>query len=259
MRSKDELDFSGKTLLVTGSGRNIGKAIILEFASRGANVIVNSRSNEEEANAAAAEAETLGARALVVMGNAADRSVVEAMKREADRAFGGVDMYVSNAARRLSKGFFDLTDEEWFRYLNQQLTASWYLARTFAPDMQAKKWGRIIHINGSDGWRGGWMRVPHSVGKGGLRTLTKSLAAGLGQYGITVNDVNPGFTGTVRDPATHPGMTEERKSQLREQIPIRRETSMEELAWVCALLCSPRSAALTGGVIHADGGWNMLG
>lgn len=259
MRTKDELDFSGKTLLVTGSGRNIGRAIVLEFASRGANVIVNARSNRDEAHSVASAAESLGAKALVVMGDAADPQVVQTMRSEADRVFGGVDMYVSNAARRLSKSFFDLTDDEWFRHLNQQLTASWYLSKALVSGMRAKNWGRIVHVNGSDGWRGGWQRIPHSVGKGGLRTLTKSLAAGLGQYGITVNDVNPGFAGTARDPETHPNMTETRMHELRQQIPIGRETSTEEVAWACAVLCSPRSAAITGSVIHVDGGWNRFG
>lgn len=70
--------------------------------------------------------------------------------------------------------------------------------------MRDRGWGRVIHINGEDGWLGGWSRIPHSVGKGGLRTLTKPLAHGLGQYGITVNDVSPGFIDTVRDMETHP-------------------------------------------------------
>jgi 3-oxoacyl-[acyl-carrier protein] reductase len=73
--------------------------------------------------------------------------------------------------------------------------------------MRDRGWGRVVHINGEDGWLGGWTRIPHSTGKGGLRTLTKSLAAGLGQYGITVNDVSPGFIDTIRDPQTHPEVT----------------------------------------------------
>jgi NAD(P)-dependent dehydrogenase (short-subunit alcohol dehydrogenase family) len=75
--------------------------------------------------------------------------------------------------------------------------------------MKVAGWGRIIHINGPDGYSGGWTRIPHSTAQGALRTLTKSLAAGLGEYGITVNDVNPGFMDTVRDYETHPGVTPE--------------------------------------------------
>src|SRR4051812_8214040 len=108
-----DLDFSGRTILVTGSGRNIGRAIVLEFATRGANVIVNARSNRDEAEAVRAEAQALGATALVVMGEASDPATIAAFKSQGEAAFGRVDIYVSNAARRLSKGFFETTDEEW--------------------------------------------------------------------------------------------------------------------------------------------------
>src|SRR5258706_16253040 len=204
-----DLDFTGKTILVTGSGRNIGRAIILEFAARGANVVINSRTNEQEARSVEKEAQALGARTLVVLGAAGDLETIEEMKRRAQDTFGRVDIYVSNAARRLHRSFFDTSNEGWHFFLNQQLTASWYLAKTFVPGMVEARWGRIIHINGPDGYSGGWMRVPHSTAKGALRTLTKSLAAGLGEYGITVNDINPGFMDTVRDYATHPGGTPE--------------------------------------------------
>jgi NAD(P)-dependent dehydrogenase (short-subunit alcohol dehydrogenase family) len=219
----DDFGIAGKTALVTGSGRNIGRAIVLELAGRGANVIVNTRSNEAEANAVAKEAEDLGARSLVVMGDAADKATVERMRTQAEKTFGGVDIYVSNAARRLHKDFFTITDEDWDHYLNQQLTASWYLAKAFVPGMRDRGWGRVVHINGEDGWLGGWSRIPHSVGKGGLRTLTKSLAHGLGQYGVTVNDVSPGFIETIRDAETHPG----RRSSSRAQrpSPVRSSTS----------------------------------
>src|SRR5262249_53225773 len=199
-----DLDFTGKTILVTGSGRNIGRAIILEFAARGANVIINSRTNEAEARSVEHAAQALGAKTLVVMGAAGELTTVEEMRRRAEATFGRVDIYISNAARRLHKTFFETTHEDWHFFLNQQLTASWYLAKAFVPGMIAARWGRIIHVNGPDGYSGGWTRIPHSTAKGALRTLTKSLAAGLGEYGITVNDVNPGFMDTVRDYATHP-------------------------------------------------------
>jgi 3-oxoacyl-[acyl-carrier protein] reductase len=255
----DDFGLAGKTALVTGSGRNIGRAIVLELAGRGANVIVNTRSNKAEADAVAKEAEALGARSLVVLGEAADKATVERMRTQAEEAFGGVDIYVSNAARRLYKDFFEITDEDWHYYLNQQLTASWYLAKAFVPGMRERGWGRVVHINGEDGWLGGWSRVPHSVGKGGLRTLTKSLAFGLGQYGITVNDLSPGFIDTIRDMDTHPELTEERTEGFLQAIPIRRQPTPEEMAWACAFLCSTRSAAITGAVIHVNGGQWMFG
>ena len=102
-----DLDFTGKTILVTGSGRNIGRAIVLEFAGRGANVIINARTNEAEARSVEREAQALGAKTLVVMGTAGELKTIEEMKRRAEDAFGRVDIYVSNAARRLHKTFFE--------------------------------------------------------------------------------------------------------------------------------------------------------
>ena len=96
-------------------------------------------------------------------------------------------------------------------------------------------------MNGPDGYRGGWTRAPHSSAKGALRTLTKSLAAGLGEYGITVNDINPGYTETIRDPATHPFLIgDENRRQTISRIPIGRGTKPEEIAFACRvpLLCS---------------------
>jgi len=255
----NELDFSGKTVVVTGSGRNIGRAILLEFAARGANVVVNARSNRADAEAVEQEARALGAKALVVMGDVSDLHTVEELQRQAEAAFGRVDISVSNAARRLTKDFFETTNEDWHSHLNQQLTASWYLAKAFVPGMRDAGWGRLIHIVGGDGWTGGWTRIPHSTAKGGLRTLTKSLAAGLGQYGITVNDVNPGFTETTRDPISQSRFTPEYTARRAQELPIRRQVKPEELAWACAFLASPRSAAITGSVIHVNGGSPMLG
>ena len=260
MATDKDLDFTGMTILVTGSGRNIGRAIILEFAARGANVIINARTNETEARSVEREAQALGAKTLVVMGTAGELSTIEDMKRRAEGAFGRVDIYVSNAARRLHKTFFETSNEDWHFFLNQQLTASWYLAKAFVPAMIKARWGRIIHVNGPDGYTGGWTRVPHSTAKGALRTLTKSLAAGLGEYGITVNDVNPGFMDTIRDYTTHPGRTPEYSAQrARERNPIKRQSRPDELAFAVAFLCSERAGAITGTAIHIDAGERMFG
>lgn len=255
-----DMTLEGRTALVTGSGRNIGRAVALEFADHGANIILNARSNKEEINEVAEEVRSRGVGAYVVLGDAAEKNTVTEFQRVAAQAKLDVDVYVSNAARRLHRDFFDTTDEDWHRYLNQQLTASWYLAKAFVPGMRDRGWGRAIHMNGPDGWRGGATRIPHSTAKGGLRAFTKSLAASVGRYGITVNDVNPGFNNTERDPETHPGITPERSAEIaRERIPIRRQPTPEEVAWACLFLASDRSGAVTGTAIHVDGGMWMLG
>jgi NAD(P)-dependent dehydrogenase (short-subunit alcohol dehydrogenase family) len=259
MPDGSELDFAGRTVLVTGSARNIGRAIVLEFAARGANVVVNARSNEREANAVAEEARSMGAEALVVMGDASERATVDEMKQRAEARFGTVDIYVSNAARRFSRDFDETTDEDWHYHLNQQLTASWYLAKAFVPNMRAAGWGRIIHVNGPDGWVGGPERIPHSAAKAAMRNLTRSLARALGPHGITVNDVVPGFQDSERDPLTHPGFDDAFTERVVQGIPIRRQPTMAELAWACVFLCSLRSGGITGTAIHVDGGQFLLG
>ncbi len=253
-------DLSGKTALITGSGRNIGKAIALEFAGLGANIVLHGRSKGAEIEAARAEVEAKGAKAVVVVGDMMEKATVEALKKAAETAFGRVDICVSNAARRLHKDFFETTDDDWHMHLNQQLTASWYLAKAFVPAMKEAGWGRIIHVNGPDGWRGGPLRIPHSTSKGGLRTLTRSLAAGLGQYGITVNDIVPSFTSTTRDLTTHPQHGDpELVARRIKQVPIRRMIDSEELAWVAAFLCAKRSGGINGAALHVDGGVYMYG
>jgi NAD(P)-dependent dehydrogenase (short-subunit alcohol dehydrogenase family) len=253
-------DLQGRTAVVTGSGRNIGKAVALELAAHGANVIVNARTNRDEAEAVAEQVRGLGVDALVVMGAPVDKAVIGELQARAEERFGRVDISVSNAARRPFKDFWETSDDDWHEYLNQQLTASWYLAKAFAPGMRDAGWGRIIHMNGPDGYAGGWMRVPHSVAKGGLRTLTKSLARGLGPFGITVNDINPGFTDTVRDPETHPFLIgDENRSRTIERIPVGRPTTPDEIAYAVSFLCSDRAACITGSILHVDGGMSMLG
>lgn len=104
----------------------------------------------------------------------------------------------------------------------------------------------------------GWTRIPHSTGKGGLRTLTRSLAAGLGRHGITVNDVVPGIVDTVRDDETHPA-ARFGAEWARARHPLRRLVRMDEVAFAVAFLCAERSGAITGAAIHVNGGANMRG
>ena len=131
MTERGELDFSGRTALVTGAGRNIGRAIVLEFARRGATVVVHTGSDRAQADAVAKEARELGADALVVVADLTEDGAVDTVAAQALERFGRVDISVSNAARRLYKSFDETTDADWHLHLNMQLTASWYLAKAF--------------------------------------------------------------------------------------------------------------------------------
>jgi len=251
-----DLNFTGKTILVTGSGRNIGGAIINEFASRGANVVINARDTDTdraEAEAVKAEAEKYGVGGLVVLGDAAEPATVARLKAESEKLFGRVDIYVSNANGRMYRdSFFETTDEDWHYYLNQQLTASWYLAKAFVPGMRDAGWGRIIHMNGPNAWTGAWAAIPMAAAKAGLHNLTMSLASGLGEYGITVNDINPGYVEVARD--SNLDDTSGARAAFVNTMAIKRPIQPEEIAWTCAYLCSGRTGAVTGTVVNVDGG-----
>ncbi len=255
-------DLEGRTAFVTGSGRNIGRAIAVELASRGANVIVNARTNVAEAEAVVAECVALGADADLVIGDAADQATIDAAARIADTRFGGVDISVSNAATRPFQALRDMTFEDWQRVLDTQLSASFRLASTFTPGMIERGWGRIIHITGPDSFMGLANRAHNVAAKGGLRGLTKALAVELGPYGITVNDVAPGIMHTERLDLSHPHVTtqgaprdENDRSHLVRLIPVGRLGLAEDVAYACGFLASPRAGYYTGTVMCCFGGW----
>jgi 3-oxoacyl-[acyl-carrier protein] reductase len=259
-----ERELAGKTAVVTGSGRNLGRAIAIEFASRGANVIVNSRTNKDEAEATAELVREAGGRAVVQLGDVSQQETIDEIAEVAGLEFGGVDIYVSNAALRPFQSFFDTTLEDWQRILDIQLNASFRMAKTFVPGMVEKGWGRVIHITGPDAFIGAANR-PHNVtAKGGLRALTKSLAIELGPHGITVNDVAPGAMNTERNDASHPHVTtkgapvENDRSHAIAHIPVGRLGEPEDVAYACGFLASPRAGFFTGTVMTCFGGqWNI--
>ena len=245
-----ELD--GKTALVTGAGRNIGRAILLELAARGANVIVNARANRAEAEAVAEEARAHGVAALVALGDVGDAGAVDTIAQAALERFGRVDVYVSNAAVRPHQGFLEVTHEEWRRNLETNLSASFYLAKALAPAMVESGWGRIIHIGG--GFSVAPNRIQTLTSKSGLLGLTRALAVELGPSGVTVNLVAPASVNTTRGPENQPALSPE---EAAGQVPVGRLGEPEDVAWACAFLASPRSGFITGQVIHVNGGSRM--
>jgi NAD(P)-dependent dehydrogenase (short-subunit alcohol dehydrogenase family) len=255
-------DLEGHTAFITGSGRNIGRAIALEFASRGANVIVNSRTNQREANAVASECRARGVETGVVIGEAGDQATIDAARNIADDRFGGIDISVSNAALRPFQVFTDISFEDWQGILDVQLNASYRLAATFVPGMIERGWGRIIHITGPDAFLGIPNRAHNVASKGALRALTKALAVELGPHGITVNDVAPGILATDRLDLSHPHPTpegapqdENDRTHLIPLIPVGRLGKAEDVAYACGFLASPRASYYSGTVMCCFGGW----
>lgn len=249
-------ELAGKVALVTGSGRNIGRAIALEFATRGADVIVNARADHAQAEAVAAEARSLGVGAIAVIGDVSQAATVEQLAERSADTFGhGPDIYVSNSAARPVHPLFEISADEWQAIVNVQLHACFLLAQAFAPGMAERGWGRIIHITGPSAFLGVPHR-PHVTAKGAIRGLTKSLAIELGPRGVTVNDVAPGEIAADEDP---PSGAQDPRRMAGATIPVGRVGRPSDIAYACGFLASPRAGFYTGTVMVCSGGqWTAL-
>ena len=244
------MSLQGKVALVTGSGRNIGRATVLELARRGADVVVNSRTNHQEAEWVAEEARTLGVKATALVADVGDEGQVDRMVTEALSHFGRIDILVNNAGLRRACPIAQMSSEEWRSVLSVNLDGPFYCIRAAVPGMIAAGGGRIINVSGLNAFkgRGGWAHV--SASKMGALGLTRALAMELAPHGILVNHVVPGSYDTTR---TAP--QEAFDDSLRASgIPLGRLGLPEELAKVCAFLASDDASFITGQTIHVNGG-----
>src|SRR5258708_12049881 len=190
----------GKVALVTGSGRNIGRATVLKLAGEGANVVVNARSNEQEANSVVREAEDLGVKAISVIADVGKRDQVEAMAQKALGEFGRVDILINNAAIRPHKPFLELTDADWERVRNVVLDGAFYLTRALIGEMVKNKYGRVLFFVGDGAFSGrGSGRAHLSAAKMGLIGMARGLASEFAPHNIRVNVVSPGSIDTRPD------------------------------------------------------------
>lgn len=235
--------------LISGAGRNIGRAIALELARRGCNVVVNTRADRAAAEAVAEELRALGVEALVAVADVGRADQVERMAEEALKHFGTVDIVVNNAAIRPSTPFLELSDMQWHEVLAVDLHAAFYTAKAFLPGMVAQRWGRIINLTGMNAIHGYAGRAPVSAAKHGLWGLTKALAKEFGPSGITANAISPG---PIRSHHPDPAMTRHIESQLA-KIPLGRLGEPQDIAAVCGLLASEEGGFISGQMIAVNG------
>lgn len=247
----------GRTALVTGASRNIGRAIALALATEGADLVLNTRANRDELEAVAAECRKAGVRVAPVLGDIADPAAVEAMVAEGLAALGAIDVLVCNAAIRPHQPITETSPEDWHRVMAVNLHSAFYLARAVVPGMKARRRGSIIAIGGQSAITGRPNTAAVTAAKSGLLGLVRALAAELGPFGIRANMVVPGTIDTERRYAHwYPEFTEAPPGappQLKE-IPLGRLGRPEEIADACVFLASDASAYVTGDTIRVMGG-----
>ena len=249
---------AGRTAIVTGSGRNIGKAIALAFARAGANVVVNGHRDLKALDQVRTEIEQLGGRALAVVADVGNPGQIDAMLKKATKSFGVVDIAVSNVGIRRKQPFLDISVADWQQTLNTNLNSAFYLDRAVLPGMKRRGFGRIIHISGVDGFAGHVQERAHNiVCKAGVHALSKALALEFGPHGITANTVVPGVIDTERDWSQYSASAKWLRMRIK-QIPLGKMGRTEDIAAACVYLAADSGSFITGQAIHVNGGQFMF-
>jgi len=245
---------TSKIALVTGSSRGIGKAIALDLANQGADIVVNYRSRPDAAEEVADEIRGMGRRALVVEADVGDDRQVKAMVEQAVHELGGIDILVNNAALHRYGRVQTIPHKDWDLVINATLNGAFHCCRYIVPMMVEKRWGRIINISSPAGVHGSPGDTAYGSAKAGLIGFTKSLARETATRGITVNAVVPGF---IETDMTRPLYnTEERLKRELDGIPMGRPGEPHEIAEMVGFLAF-KGSYITGAVIMVDGGMGI--
>jgi 3-oxoacyl-[acyl-carrier protein] reductase len=246
--AEDEL--AGRVALVTGSARNIGRAIALGLARGGASVMVTARQSASDAEGVAEEIRKTGRQASSTIADVGDPAAAAGLIRATIEQFGRLDILVNNASVRREVDFADLEYAEWRDILATTLDGAYLCSRAALPHLVASEAGAIVNIGGLSSHSGATRRAHVIAAKAGLVGLTRALAHDLGPHRITVNCVAPGLIDTARvgaEPAHHAGKVP----------PVGRKGTPEEIAALVRFLCGPGARYITGQTIHANGGLYM--
>ena len=246
---------AGRTAIVTGSGRNLGRGMALGLARAGANVVLNGHRDESVLKKVAAEVEAAGAQALTYLADVSKPDQVRAMVDATIERFGGVDIAVSNVGLRMRQAFLDISVDDWHQVIDTNLSAAFYLAQAAIPSMKARGYGRLIHISGRDGFFPLSHRAHNVTCKAGLHSLAKAIALEFGEFGITANTIAPGKMDTERDEKHYPGYKEEWAEHVK-NMPLRRLGLPDDVAEACLYICCGGSY-VTGQLLHLNGGDSM--
>lgn len=242
----------GKTALVTGAGRGIGKAIAMHFAKEGANIAFTDLKIDENVKATEEEIAALGVKVKGYASNAADfddtHKVVEQIKED----FGVIDILVNNAGITRDGLMMRMTEQQWDMVINVNLKSAFNFTHALTPIMMRQRSGSIINMSSVVGVSGNAGQANYSASKAGMIGLTKSMAKEIGSRGIRVNAIAPGFIITDMTGA----LSEEVRNEWAKQIPLRRGGTPEDVANAALFLASDLSSYVSGQVIHVCGGMN---
>ena len=247
------MNFTGKTAVVTGGSRGIGKAVCLELARGGANVVLCYAGNAASAAETVAECEALGAKALTVQCNVANAEEVKALMDTAISTFGAVHILVNNAGITRDGLLMTMKDADFDAVVDTNLKGAFYCMRAVARPMMRQRYGRIVNLSSVVGLRGNAGQINYAASKAGVIGMTKSMAKELATRGVTVNAVAPGFIETDMTAA----MTDAAKTATLASIPMGRLGAAEDVARAVAFLASDEAAYVTGQVLAVDGGMAM--
>ena len=247
------MSLTGKTAIVTGGSRGIGKAVCLELARRGCNIVLSFAGNTAAADQTVAECQALGGQALAVQGNVADADAVKALFDAALKQFGAVDILVNNAGITRDNLLMLLKEEDFDAVVDTNLKGTFLCMKAAVRPMMKQRHGRIISLSSVVGLHGNAGQVNYAATKAGVIGMTKSLAKELAGRNITVNAVAPGFIDTDMTAV----LPEKAKEAILASIPMARLGAAEDVANAVAFLASDEAGYITGQVLAVDGGMSM--
>jgi NAD(P)-dependent dehydrogenase (short-subunit alcohol dehydrogenase family) len=257
------MELKGQAAIVTGAGRGIGRAIALELARQGADIVI-AEMDQACAKRTAEEVGALGRRSLAVATDVTSRADLRAMVDRAKAEFGRIDILINNAGIYKAAATLDVSEDHWDAIMNINAKAVFFATQAVLPTMIAQKSGSIVSLASMAGKIGSKTNLPYNASKAAVVSMTKSLALAHAGEGIRVNCVCPGFVETdmwtmvSRDQGKLLGMTaEEFTRQRASQVPLGRMETPQDVAHVVAFLAGPRSGYMTGQALSVDGGLVM--
>jgi 3-oxoacyl-[acyl-carrier protein] reductase len=247
----EAVGLAGKVAIVTGAGKNIGKAIALALAQDGAAIVVNGRGDRPIIEETAAEIRAAGGRALPYLADTSNPEAVAAMVDAVVGEFGGIDIAVSNAGLRRQTPFLEMSLAEWREILSVALDGAFILAKATAPEMIKRGGGSFIGLSGPSHHAGAVGRLHVDASKAGVEGFVRGLAMELAPHNITANCVAPGAIDTVRGPSAGGPRG---RGDLGRPIPLGRRGRSEEVGAMVRFLVGPEARYITGQTIHVNGG-----